>query len=72
MIHENLRGDQSFEGFNHIMENLAWLRRHQDVITQWISENDPPKEEKGKGKNSANSFTLMSFLVIIPVLLMRL
>ncbi|XP_070160927.1 aminopeptidase N [Polyergus mexicanus] len=57
---------QEFTVLAQAIENLAWIETYQPIVQKWIDDNHKQKEP-----NSATSFTLASFLVIIPVLLAR-
>lgn len=57
---------QQFEGLTRAKYNLDWIESYRDEVVLWIKQNykEPPR-------SAANSITLTSFLVIIPVLLAR-
>lgn len=50
-------------------QNLDWIRKHQNEISEWIEKNFKENEQQG---NSATSISVMSFLVLIPILISRL
>ncbi|KMQ91241.1 aminopeptidase n [Lasius niger] len=54
-----------FTTFGHVIENLAWIKSYQKDVGTWFVEN------QNDDSSSASSFTLASFLVLIPVLLAR-
>ncbi|RLU27241.1 hypothetical protein DMN91_001042 [Ooceraea biroi] len=73
LVHVHLEEHEVFEGFSHAMDNIAWIKHHQQTVSKWIEENqDDSNQDNKKDPNSASSFVLSSFLIMIPLLLTRL
>ncbi|XP_072748201.1 aminopeptidase N [Anoplolepis gracilipes] len=58
-----LQETEKFTGLDYALENLAWINAYQKETEQWMEENFQQDD------SSASSFTLATFLVIIPILL---
>ncbi|XP_029666932.1 aminopeptidase N-like [Formica exsecta] len=66
VVHKYVQEFEKFTGLAQAIENLAWIKTYRPEVQKWLDKNHEQKEP-----NSASSFTLASFLVIIPVLLAR-
>lgn len=65
-VYEHLKELEKFTGWDSALKNLAWIKSYQEEVGKFFEE-----KIKEQNSNSATSFTLTSFLLIIPLLLAR-